>query len=77
MDHMSMTVALILLFNVIMFLLLEVPLVGYLVRPGATAVRVTAVRRWLNANGLRIASWLVGVVDAGLVGQGIAAALVG
>jgi len=66
-------IALILLFNAIMFLLLEVPLVGYLVRPEATAKRVAAVSAWLNANGLRITGWLVGVFGASLLGQGIAA----
>jgi Sap, sulfolipid-1-addressing protein len=66
-------VALILLFNAIMFLLLEVPLVGYLVRPDATAERVAAVSRWLNANGLRITGWLVGLAGASLLVQGIAA----
>ena len=65
-------IALILLFNAIMFLLLEVPLVGYLVQPEATAVRGAAVSRWLNANGLRITGWLVGVFGASLLGQGIA-----
>src|ERR1700759_2412465 len=64
---------LILLFNAIMFLLLEVPLVGYLVRPETTAERVAAMSRWLNANGLRITGWLVGLAGASLVGQGIAA----
>lgn len=66
-------VGLILLFNAIMFLLLEVPLVGYLVWPEATARRVTAMSRWLNANGLRITGWFVGLIGASLVGQGIAA----
>jgi hypothetical protein len=66
-------VALILLFNAIMFLLLEVPLVGYLVRPDATAGRVAAMSRWLNANGLRIMGWLVGLAGASLLVQGIAA----
>ena len=66
-------VALILLFNAIMFLLLEVPLLGYLVRPEATAQRVTAMSRWLNANGLRITVWLIGLFGAGLLAQGIAA----
>jgi Sap, sulfolipid-1-addressing protein len=66
-------VVLILLFNAIMFLLLEVPLVGYLVRPEATAKRVTAMSRWLNANGLRITGALVGVFGASLLAQGIAA----
>lgn len=66
-------VALILLFNAIMFLLLEVPLVGYLVRPDATAARVAAMSRWLNANGLRITGWLVGLAGAGVLLEGIAA----
>jgi hypothetical protein len=66
-------IALILLFNAIMFLLLEVPLVGYLVRPEATATRVAATSAWLNANGLRITGWLVGLFGASLLGQGIAA----
>jgi hypothetical protein len=64
---------LILLFNAIMFLLLEVPLVGYFVRPEATAERVGALSRWLNANGLRVTGWLVCVFGASLLGQGIAA----
>jgi hypothetical protein len=66
-------VGLILLFNAIMFLLLEVPLVGYLVRPEATAKRVTAMSGWLNANGLRITGWLVGLLGASLLAQGVAA----
>jgi hypothetical protein len=68
-------VALILLFNAIMFLLLEVPLIGYLVAPETTAARVAAMSRWLNANGLRIMGWLVGLAGASLVVQGIAALL--
>jgi hypothetical protein len=66
-------VALILLFNAIMFLLLEVPLVGYLVRPETTAGRVAWLSRWLNANGLRIAGWLVGLAGVSLIVQGVAA----
>lgn len=65
---------LILLFNAIMFALLEVPLVGYLVRPARTAERVAALGAWLNANGLKVMGSLVGAVGIGLVVQGIAAA---
>jgi hypothetical protein len=65
---------LILLFNVIMFLLLEVPLVGYLVQPERTAERVAALSAWLNANGLRVMGWLVGLVGLSLIAQGIGAA---
>jgi hypothetical protein len=65
---------LILLFNVIMFLLLEVPLVGYLVQPERTAERVEALSIWLNANGLRVMGWLIGLVGLSLLAQGIGAA---
>lgn len=68
------SLALILLFNAIMFTLLEVPLVGYAVRPEQTATQVTRLARWLNANGLRVMGWLIGAVGAGLIAQGIAAA---
>jgi len=64
---------LIVLFNAIMFLLLEVPLVGYLVSPDTTAERVSALSRWLNANGLRVMGVLVGIVGLSLLVQGIAA----
>lgn len=66
---------LILLFNVTMFLLLEVPLLGYLVRPERTAVRVAELSRWLNANGLRVMGALVGLAGVSLLAQGIVAAL--
>jgi Sap, sulfolipid-1-addressing protein len=66
--------SLIVLFNAIMFLLVEVPLIGYLVRPEKTAEQVASFATWLNANGLRIMGWLVGAVGLGLIVQGLAAA---
>jgi hypothetical protein len=66
-------IALILVFNAIMFLLLEVPLVGYLVRPATTARRVTVMSHWLNANGLRIMGGFVGLFGVSLLTQGTAA----
>jgi Sap, sulfolipid-1-addressing protein len=65
---------LIVLFNAIMFLLVEVPLVGYLVQPEATAERVASFATWLNANGLRVMGALVGAVGVGLIVQGLTAA---
>ena len=65
---------LIVLFNAIMFMLVEVPLIGYLVQPEATAERVASFATWLNANGLRVMGWLVGTVGIGLIVQGLAAA---
>jgi hypothetical protein len=65
---------LIVLFNAIMFLLLEVPLLGYLVRPEQTARQVGQLSVWLNANGLRVMGVLVGAVGVSLIVQGVAAA---
>jgi hypothetical protein len=67
--------ALTLLFNAIMFVLLEVPLVGYLIDPAGTERTVTAVGSWLNANGLRVIGALVAVFSVGLLVQGVAAIL--
>jgi Sap, sulfolipid-1-addressing protein len=68
-------IGLILLFNAIMFVLLEVPLLGYLFAPETTAARVAALSNWLNANGLRVMGALVTVVGLSLIAQGIGAAL--
>ncbi len=65
---------LVVLFNAIMFVLVEVPLIGCLVRPEKTAERVASFATWLNANGLRIMGWLVGAVGVGLIVQGLTAA---
>jgi hypothetical protein len=64
---------LILMFNAVMFVLLEVPLVGYLVRPQRTAEQVARLAVWLNDNGLRVMGALVGAVGVSLVVQGLAA----
>ena len=65
---------LIVLFNAIMFTLVEVPLVGYVLRPARTAELVAALATWLNANGLRVMGCLLGAVGISLIVQGIAAA---
>jgi hypothetical protein len=62
------------LFNLIMFVLLEVPLVGYVVQPERTEVLVGRLAAWLNTNGLKVMGYLAGAVGVGLVVQGAAAA---
>jgi len=66
--------ALILMFNAIMFALVEVPLVGYLIRPQRTAELIGRFAVWLNANALRVIGWLVMAVGVGLIVQGVSAA---
>ncbi len=69
----SVQVALILVFNAIMFIMLEVPLVGYLINPEATAARVSRFGHWLNSNGMRIIGALVGLFSVSLLVQGFSA----
>ncbi|MBS1886529.1 MAG: GAP family protein [Actinobacteria bacterium] len=66
---------LIALFNAIMFLLLEVPLVGYLVDPEWTEGAVAELGTWLNSNGLRIVGAIVAIFSAGLILQGLGATI--
>jgi hypothetical protein len=72
-DSTPHAVALILLFNLIMFWLLEGPLGGYLVAPETTAKWVASLSQIISSNGLRITGSFVGVVGVGLIGQGITA----
>jgi hypothetical protein len=57
------TVAVVVGFNVVMLLLLELPLLGYAFRPEATARSVTQFSAWLSRSGGRVA--LVGAVVIG------------
>jgi Sap, sulfolipid-1-addressing protein len=69
----SAELGLILLFNAIMFVLIEVPLVGYVLSPERTAEKVAELASWLNRNGLRVMGALVALVGVSLVVQGVAA----
>ena len=65
------TVALVVGFNVVMLLLLEVPLVGFTIRPEATAVKVTQFSDWLSRNGGRIGLGVAAVLGAALLVRGV------
>ncbi len=64
-------IALILVFNAIMFLLAEVPLVGLLVAPEATERRVVLFNDWLSRNGRTIAMVICAILGVFLVVRGI------
>jgi Sap, sulfolipid-1-addressing protein len=51
------TFAVIVFFYVVMFVFIEVPLVGLAVAPNWTRARVTPLNAWLNENLLRLAAW--------------------
>ena len=66
-DSAVTAVLLILLFNAIMFLLVEVPLIGYLISPEGTRARVQGFQAWLAANARLVATAVALAIGAYLV----------
>jgi hypothetical protein len=64
-------VALVVLFYVIMFALVEVPIVGYVLAPGRTVAVVERFNDWLDANGRRLGVWLLAGGGIALVVRGL------
>ncbi|HTU88143.1 MAG TPA: GAP family protein [Solirubrobacteraceae bacterium] len=64
------TVGVVLAVNVIMLVLIEVPLVGYAIRPVSTAVAVERFSDWLARRGGRAALIAGGVIGAALLLRG-------
>lgn len=65
------TVITVIAVNLVMLILLEVPLVGYLLAPEKTADRVKRFSGWLSRDGGKIALGLAVVVGLGLVVRGV------
>jgi hypothetical protein len=65
------TVVLVLVFNLIMFLLLELPLVGYATAPDWTATTVARFNAWLSRSGGRVALIAAVVIGILLIGRGL------
>jgi hypothetical protein len=66
-------IALILLFNLVMFALVEVPLVSYAISPEKTAERVHRFQEFLTSNAARIVAVLALAFGLVLIAKGIAA----
>ena len=62
----------IVLFNVIMFLLAEIPLVSLIVAPGRTDALIGRINDWLSSNSRRIAIAVSLVLGVFLLVRGIA-----
>jgi hypothetical protein len=74
-DHHSAAVRLgaILVFNVIMFALVEIPLIAYLLYPERARAAVGRLNAWLHGHVRQIAEALAGGIGAYLVVKGVAA----
>jgi hypothetical protein len=68
------TFAVVLAFYVVMFVLVEAPLVSYLIRPDWTSRTVGTFNAWLDRNGRRLSVGALALVGVYLVARGIVAA---
>lgn len=72
-DHsVAGEIVLIVSFNLIMFLLAEIPLLGLLLAPERTEELVGRTDHWLSANGRRIAMVMSALLGAFLIARGLA-----
>jgi Sap, sulfolipid-1-addressing protein len=69
----SETFLLVLGFYLVMFLLVEIPFVGFLVAPAATARITVRLNAWIDRNGLLVAAAVLGVAGAYLLVSGCVA----
>jgi hypothetical protein len=65
-------IILVLAFNLIMFVLAEIPLIGLIVNPTRTEHSVRRANDWLSRNGRRVATTLCLILGAFLIVRGIA-----
>ena len=64
-------VLVVLAWNVIQLLLLEVPIVAYAFAPEGTATAVTGFKNWLTRDESRIAYWCTLIAGAALLAIGV------
>jgi len=65
-----LTVLAVLAFNAIMLVLLELPLIGYAIRPEWTEAAVGKFSAWLSRSGARAALYAGGAIAIILIGRG-------
>lgn len=58
-------------FILIKFLLIEVPIMSYMVSPERTAASVDRFSSWMQTNKIDVIAAVVGVISLGLIGRGI------
>jgi hypothetical protein len=64
-------VLLVLMFNVIMLVLVEVPIIGFMVDPESTDRKVEALAKWLNRNGIKIVAGIALAAGVSMIYKGV------
>jgi hypothetical protein len=67
----AVTILVILGFNVMLLILLEIPLIGYLLAPERTVVAVQDFQGWLSKNGLKAGIYFAAGLGAFLIVRGV------
>jgi Sap, sulfolipid-1-addressing protein len=67
----AVTILVILGFNVMLLILLEIPLIGYVFAPERTVVAVQDFRAWLSKNGLKAGIYVAAGLGAFLIARGV------
>ena len=70
-SHVTMAVTVV-VFILIKFLAIEVPIASYALRPQGTAAAVERFAGWMQANKLEIVAAVAGVISLVLIGRGVA-----
>jgi hypothetical protein len=65
------SIGVVIAFNLIKFLLIEVPLLSYAIDPKGTAGRVEGFSAWLRIHRIKVIAAVVGLVGLVLIGRGI------
>jgi Sap, sulfolipid-1-addressing protein len=65
------SLVMIVIFNLIKFALIEVPIISYALDPSGTAARVDRFATWMKANQIRVIALVIGIIGLLLIGRGI------
>lgn len=64
-------IVIVVIFNLIKFVLIELPIVSYAVDPNGTAARVDRFSRWMRANQIRVIGLVIAIIGLVLIARGI------
>ena len=73
----AVTVVLVIAFNVVMLMLIELPLLGFAVAPDWTRRQVVAAKSFAARHGRRLAAYVLAVIGTALVIKGVIGLIAG
>ena len=65
------SLVIVVVFNLIKFALIELPILSYALDPSGTAKRVEGFSTWMKANQIRVIAVVIGIIGLLLIGRGI------